>query len=87
MGLDPAYMYHKLVKYKIIKEYDVINWHEEAYGDLISEENWSSFERNFACFLYIFSVKNFEEGLFKPIEKQLIEKLKSYGVDRQTIYL
>jgi hypothetical protein len=78
VGFDPAYIYFRL---PIKSEKDIGSWLEEHYGAVILEEDWDDFERNFIYFLFVFSAKRFDMGRFEQLERQLIEKLKTYKIE------
>jgi thiamine kinase-like enzyme len=79
VGFDPAMIYYRRMKHKKVKNYHCVNWLREHYRTAILEEDWRDFERNFIYCLFVFSIKLFNKGLFKSIERQLIEKLKYYS--------
>jgi thiamine kinase-like enzyme len=81
IGYDPAFVYYRLLITKTIKNYNYISWLHDHYKDVILNEDWPYFERNFIYFLLIFCYKRphlFEKGRGKELEQQLIEKLKEY---------
>jgi thiamine kinase-like enzyme len=77
IGLDPAFTYYCLAIDKSRKN-NSLAWVKEHYYDMISEEDWKEFERNFTYFLYIFSLNRFDKGKFDHLEQQLIKKLNEY---------
>jgi hypothetical protein len=79
VGFDPAIIYYRRMKHNKLENYNSVKWLKEHYRTAIMEEDWRDFERNFIYCLFVFSIKLFNEGLFKSIERQLIEKLKCYS--------
>jgi thiamine kinase-like enzyme len=77
IGLDPAFIYYCLAIDKN-KKANSLAWLKEYYYNVIPEEYWMEFERNFTYFLYIFSLNRFDKGKFEHLEQQLIKKLKEY---------
>jgi hypothetical protein len=79
IGFDAAMIYYRRMKHSRLKNRDCIIWLREHYRADILEEDWRDFKRNFIFCLFVFSIKLFNKGLFKSIERRLIEKLKYYS--------
>jgi hypothetical protein len=76
IGFDPAYIYFRLPVKNNLK---VMNWLKQHYSNVVSEKDWSTFERNFIYFLFIFSIYRFDKEPYSYIEQELIENLKYYN--------
>ncbi len=76
IGFDPAYIYFRL---PVKNNKKVVYWLEKHYSDVVSEEDWSIFERNFVYFLFIFSIYRFDREPYKSIKQELIENIKYYS--------
>ncbi len=77
IGLDPAFIYYH-IHLKKKKEANINEWLKEHYQDVVSEKDWSDFERNFMYFLYVFSIKRFAKGQVEHKEQRLVNLLKKY---------
>ncbi len=75
VGLDPAYLYYKLLVFNKVG-LSPVEWLIKHYKSEILKKDWIDFQRNFIYFLYIFSAKRFKNGQFKELEVQLIYFLK-----------
>jgi hypothetical protein len=78
IGFESALIYYRVhLRNKPVDHFK--DWLVKHYKPAIIEKDWGDFERNFIYFLFVFAIRYFEEGRYKPIEKQLIEKLTKYS--------
>jgi hypothetical protein len=81
IGLDPAYIYFRLI-IKHNKNYNASDWLKKHYSAVVTEADWNDLERNFMYILFMFSIRYFEKGQFKPFEQQLIKNLNHLYVPK-----
>lgn len=74
IGLDVAYLCYRMPLREWRYKLDIKRWLEDNYGAAIDPVDWTSFERNFYFFLYVFAFPLFQEGDYLGIERELIEK-------------
>jgi hypothetical protein len=79
IGLEPAFIYFRLLMKDSNRSTDVIDWLNKYYSEVISERDWKDFKRNFVFFLFVFSAKRIYRGIFNHIEQPLIKKLKQFN--------
>lgn len=76
LGLEPAFIYFRLLEPKE-RNADFQAWLDTNYKNMILQEDWSDFERNFFYFLYLFSYSLFKNNRYAEMEKKLIKKLSN----------
>jgi hypothetical protein len=85
IGLEPAFIYFRLLMKNSHRGADVMDWLEKHYSEVLSERDWKDFKRNFLFFLFVFSAKRIHRGIFEYIEQPLITKLKNYNWFQYTL--
>ena len=75
-GLDPAFLLFYLMMNENNEKYDVLNWIDTNYKDIINEKEWDSFQLSVLFFLFVFIQKRIRKEKYEGLKKELIQLLK-----------